>query len=101
MIRIVPLRITLDTVIVLSAGALGVSVSDLLIHRNLIHANCVEIEALKKIPYDDLSDQIRISRRFLKTHPHGIPGFVTAKQIERDINHKIHVRAKYAPSHCP
>lgn len=68
--------------------------------RNQRHDLCVAIEGLKRIPFDDITDQVRQSRRFLRAHPDGIDGF-TAKDIQRNIDRQIRLRARYAPQPCP
>ena len=69
--------------------------------RNQRHELCVAVEGLKKIAYDDHTDQIQRLRGFLKENPHGLRGIETAEQIRESIARHILVRAKYAPKPCP
>lgn len=49
----------------------------------------------------DLQDRVDSSKEFLATHPHGIPGLATGKQIQDDINNRERTIQSLAGLSCP
>lgn len=54
---------------------------------------CIQIDQLKQVQRDDINKRIATQEKFLRDHPHGIPG-IPARLIQQGIENSIRLREK-------